>query len=40
VEKKKGGLGLMLVKRIMDKVEFIKNEDNNICRLKKKILTS
>ena len=40
VEKKKGGLGLMLVKRIMDKVEFIKSNNNNICRLKKKILTS
>jgi len=40
VEKKKGGLGLMLVKRIMDKVEFIKNEKSNICRLKKKIIPS
>jgi serine/threonine-protein kinase RsbW len=40
VEKKKGGLGLMLVKRIMDTVEFIKIENNNICRLKKKVLPS
>lgn len=40
VEKKKGGLGLMLVNRIMDKVEFIKNDDSNVCRLKKKISTS
>lgn len=40
VEKKKGGLGLMLVKRIMDKVEFINNEHSNICRLKKKIPVS
>jgi serine/threonine-protein kinase RsbW len=40
VEKKKGGLGLMLVKRIMDKVEFIKIDNSNICRLKKKILPS
>ena len=40
VEKKKGGLGLMLVKRLMDKVEFIKSNNNNICRLKKKILAS
>ena len=40
VEKKKGGLGLMLVKRIMDKVEFIKNDNNNVCRLKKKIPAS
>jgi len=35
VEKKKGGLGLMLVKRVMDKVEFIKSSKSNICRLKK-----
>ena len=40
IEKKKGGLGLMLVKRIMDKVEFIRNENSNICRLKKKVLPS
>ena len=40
VEKKKGGLGLMLVKRIMDKVEFIKIDKNNVCRLKKKMPTS
>lgn len=40
VEKKKGGLGLMLVKRIMDKVEFIKIDKNNVCRLKKKMPAS
>lgn len=40
IEKKKGGLGLMLVKRIMDKVEFINTGNSNICRLKKKIPTA
>jgi len=35
-EKKKGGIGLLLVKRIMDKIEFIQNKNTNICRLKKK----
>jgi serine/threonine-protein kinase RsbW len=40
IEKKKGGLGLMLVKRIMDKVEFIKKDNSNICRLRKKIPSS
>ncbi len=36
-KRKKGGLGIMLVKNIMDTVEF-KNEGNkNICRMIKKI---
>jgi len=36
-ERRKGGIGLLLVKRIMDQVEFT-NEDNlNICRMVKKI---
>lgn len=35
--KRKGGVGLMLVKRIMDKVEFSKDKNCNICRLTKKI---
>lgn len=35
-EKKKGGIGLLLVKRIMDKIEFIQNKNSNICRLRKK----
>lgn len=35
--KRKGGVGLMLVKRIMDKIEFSKEENCNICRLTKKI---
>ncbi len=34
--KKKGGIGLMLVKRIMDKVEFSSDNDKNKCVLFKK----
>jgi serine/threonine-protein kinase RsbW len=33
--KRKGGLGIMLVKRIMDKIEFESFENKNICRLYK-----
>ena len=36
-EKKKGGIGLMLVKRIMDNIEFVKEKDHTICRLFKKV---
>lgn len=36
-EKKKGGLGLMLVKRIMDQVEFKNDSTHNVCRLYKRI---
>ncbi|MBV6647090.1 MAG: ATP-binding protein [Cyclobacteriaceae bacterium] len=35
--KRKGGLGLMLVKRIMDKIEFSTENNYNICRLIKNI---
>lgn len=35
-EKKKGGIGLMLVKRIMDDVEFKSDSRQNVCRLYKK----
>jgi serine/threonine-protein kinase RsbW len=35
--KKKGGIGLMLVKRIMDNVEFTTSPGHNICRLLKKL---
>ncbi|MGK7389365.1 MAG: ATP-binding protein [Candidatus Cyclobacteriaceae bacterium M2_1C_046] len=35
--KKKGGIGLLLVKRIMDNVEFTSETDKNTCRLYKKI---
>ena len=34
---KKGGVGIALVKRIMDKVEFTTDGQNNICRLYKKM---
>ena len=36
-EKRKGGLGIRLVKSIMDKVEYQKNSGRNICRLIKKV---
>lgn len=35
--RRQGGLGLMLVKRIMDKIEFSTEKNNNICRLIKMI---
>jgi serine/threonine-protein kinase RsbW len=34
---KKGGMGVALVKRIMDKVEFTTQDGSNICRLYKKV---
>lgn len=34
--KKKGGIGLMLVRRIMDKVEFVNKEQKNTCILHKR----
>lgn len=34
--KKKGGIGLMLVRRIMDKVEFTNKEEKNTCILHKR----
>ena len=37
-QKKKGGIGLMLVKRIMDDVEFIKEDRKNVYRLHKTII--
>ena len=33
--RKKGGVGLMLVKRIMDKIEVENSKGRNICRLYK-----
>jgi serine/threonine-protein kinase RsbW len=36
-EKRKGGLGIRLVKSIMDKVEYLQLENKNICRLVKKV---
>ena len=35
--RRKGGLGLMLVKRIMDEVQFKSNDSGNICRLFKRM---
>jgi len=35
--KRKGGIGLMLVRRIMDKVEYIEKDKKNIYRLYKKL---
>jgi serine/threonine-protein kinase RsbW len=31
--RRQGGLGLMLVKRIMDKIEFSTEKNHNICKL-------
>ena len=36
-EKRKGGLGIRLVKSIMDKVEYQKTSDHTICRLVKTV---
>ena len=36
-EKRKGGLGIRLVKTIMDKIEYKKEGDKNVCRLFKTI---
>lgn len=35
--KKKGGVGLLLVKRIMDEIDFVRNENQSIVRLTKKL---
>lgn len=35
--KRKGGIGLMLVKRIMDEIEFTTENNYNICRLIKRL---
>ena len=36
-EKRKGGLGIRLVKSIMDEVEYTTRNGRNVCRLTKKI---
>jgi len=36
-QKKKGGIGLMLVRRIMDDIEFIEGEKTNVYRLCKNL---
>lgn len=38
--RRKGGIGLMLVKRIMDKIEVVRLNEKNICRLIKSIQQS
>ena len=38
-QKKKGGIGLMLVKRIMDNIEFIEGENMNVYRLQKHLIS-
>ena len=35
-EKRKGGLGIILVKKIMDEIEFESNDGTNTCRLIKR----
>ena len=39
-EKKKGGVGLILVKRIMDIMEFVRKANRNVYRMAKKVTTS
>jgi serine/threonine-protein kinase RsbW len=36
-EKRKGGLGIRLVKSIMDRVEYEHSKNKNVCRLVKKV---
>lgn len=36
-EKRKGGLGIRLVKSIMDKVEYLSRDGKNVCRLTKSV---
>ena len=38
--RRKGGLGLLLVKRIMDNVEFSSNPTNNVCRMTKNMVVA
>lgn len=36
-EKRKGGVGILLVKKIMDKIEFESKNSQNVCRLVKQL---
>jgi serine/threonine-protein kinase RsbW len=36
-EKRKGGLGIRLVKSIMDEIEYMTRDGKNVCRLTKKV---
>jgi serine/threonine-protein kinase RsbW len=38
-ERRKGGLGIRLVRAIMDKIEYISENDTRICRMTKKFTT-
>jgi serine/threonine-protein kinase RsbW len=38
--KRKGGLGIRLVKTIMDSIEYETREGKNVCRLTKKVLSN
>jgi serine/threonine-protein kinase RsbW len=38
--KRKGGLGIRLVKTIMDSIEYETRDGKNVCRLKKKVVSS
>jgi serine/threonine-protein kinase RsbW len=35
--KRKGGLGIRLVKSIMDNIEYLNRDGRNVCRLTKKV---
>ena len=35
--KKKGGIGIMLVRNIMDDIQFLSKNDHNVCRLFKRV---
>ena len=36
-QKRKGGLGIRLVKAIMDNVEYLRRDNKNVCRLTKEV---
>jgi len=36
-KKRKGGIGLILVRKIMDKVELVQKDGHHVCRLTKKL---
>lgn len=36
-EGKRGGIGMMIVRRIMDKIEYSTAQEKNVCRLTKQI---
>ncbi len=36
-QRKKGGMGIMLVRRIMDEIEYTREKNYNVCRMYKKL---